>query len=363
MPVSSNTQMHIRAARDRVLVRTGGRLRPKAILSWSQALRCVLFHHVSDRPSPFTDGLGIRCTPRAFEKSIRFLARHYTPISLDALLSTPDWSELPPRSVLVTFDDAYASVAEVAAEICATYKVPAAFFVNAAFVDSRDLALDNLVCYVTNRAGFNEVRRAVSDITRAAPSVTSASRISREVLPVLGLEQRRRLRKRLAVTAGIDPVQLAGEARLYVSAAQLSAIQAMGFEIGNHTWSHVYCRHLTGGDLETEIAGNQRALESIVGRSVRGFSLPYGSSRDLTPAVIQELDRTGHRAAFLSESLPNTAGADRFRVSRTSLHRCSSAGLFSEIEVLPHLRQARDYLTGASSSGVRSGPRQQQRQS
>src|SRR5580700_28457 len=114
------------------------------------SLRCVLFHDISSRLSPFTKGLGVTMSPDHFEARIRFLAQHYTPINLGTFLAGAQGGKLPGRPVLVTFDDAYASVAEVAAPICHKYNVPALFFVSGSLIGNRDLAMDNFLCYVAN---------------------------------------------------------------------------------------------------------------------------------------------------------------------------------------------------------------------
>ena len=104
------------------------------------SLRCVLFHDVSDTESSFTKGLGGTITRKNFEAALRFITRHYTPVSLQDVIADSDGRALPPRPVLVTFDDAYASVSEFAAPLCAKFGVPAVFFVNAECLDNRQLS-------------------------------------------------------------------------------------------------------------------------------------------------------------------------------------------------------------------------------
>src|ERR1039457_2365482 len=124
------------------------------------SLRCVLFHDVSDTESSFTRGLGGTITRKNFEAALQFLVRHYTPVSLQEVLEDSEGRRLPPRPVLVTFDDAYASVSEFAAPLCSKYKVPAVFFVNGVCLDNQQLALDNLVCYVANVCGLGTINAA-----------------------------------------------------------------------------------------------------------------------------------------------------------------------------------------------------------
>jgi len=124
-------------------------------------LRCVLFHDISDTESSFTKGLGVTVTRKDFEAALTFITKHYTPVSLQDIIADSDGRKLPPRPVLVTFDDAYLSVREFAAPLCLKFGVPALFFVNGACLDNRRLALENLICYVANRFGLTTINAAI----------------------------------------------------------------------------------------------------------------------------------------------------------------------------------------------------------
>src|SRR5262245_32605865 len=94
------------------------RFRIARILGPSYSLRCVLFHDVADEESHFTRGLGVTITAHAFENALRFLTKHYNPVRLQDVLESADSRSLPSRPLLVTFDDAYASVFQIAAPLC-----------------------------------------------------------------------------------------------------------------------------------------------------------------------------------------------------------------------------------------------------
>jgi peptidoglycan/xylan/chitin deacetylase (PgdA/CDA1 family) len=310
-------------------------------------LRCVLFHDISNQASPFTDGLEVTLRPQDFEARIRFLAEHYTPVGLDAVLSAD--AKLPPRPVLLTFDDAYASVAHIAAPICRKYGIPAVFFVNASLVGNQDLALDNLVCYAANVHGMEPINLAAR---KAAPGkaweLASMGEVFSELLPLLALSARYEFREALAEACRINTAELARDARLYVTLDELRSLSASGFEIANHTYSHVHCRVLQGDDFRLEIEKNKQQLEDMLGRPVRAFSVPYGFSADLTPRLSAHLSKTGHEAVFLVESRANTSRTALHRLNRVSVRTSSDADFFGELEVLPRIRSIKDRLTGAA---------------
>ncbi len=314
------------------------------------SLRCVLFHDVSDTESSFTKGLGGTITRKNFEAALRFITRHYTPVSLQDVIADSDGRALPPRPVLVTFDDAYASVSEFAAPLCSKFGVPAVFFVNGECLDNRQLALDNLVCYVANVCGLGTINAAahVASGTKDI-ELRSLTEVFARFLPAISLSAREVFRDALLQLARINEGDLAEQAGLYLSSRQLRDLATFNFEIGNHTYSHANCRSLSAEEFAGEIDRNKAVLEAASGRKVRSFSVPYGSSADLTSELVAHLHRSGYEAVFLAESRANSPCPDRLRLDRVSIRTGDDGALFSEIEILPRLRTIRNSLFGAAN--------------
>jgi peptidoglycan/xylan/chitin deacetylase (PgdA/CDA1 family) len=316
------------------------------------SLRSVLFHDVSDTESSFTKGLGGTITRKSFEAALKFLTKHYSPVSLEAVLASFNGKPLPLRPVLVTFDDAYASVSEFAAPLCAKFGVPALFFVNASCLDNRQLALDNLVCYVANVFGMDRINAAIRSSNSSRDfEVRSLTQVFSHFLPRTFLSAREAFRHALVELTGISEPDLAAEAGLYLTSQQLRDLAKFNFELGNHTYTHPNCRTLSAAEFGGEIDRNKAVLEEISGTKVRSFSVPYGSSVDLTADLAQYLQRSGYHAAFLAEGRANSTGTAEFHLDRVSIKASGDAALFSEIEILPRLRRIRNRILATSNSG------------
>jgi peptidoglycan/xylan/chitin deacetylase (PgdA/CDA1 family) len=306
-------------------------------------LRCVVFHHISPTDSPFTSGINVTTTPGKFEAALAFLTRYYTPVSLEDVLTECEGRGLPSRAVLVTFDDAYASVVKVAAPLCQKYRVPAVFFVNAAFLDNQRLAPDNLVCYVANVHGMATINKAARTLQRQdIPQMLSVREVFGSFFPSITLVEREAFLEALTHLSGISERRLAEKSALYLSTKQLCTLGSYDFEIGNHTYTHVHCRSLLRQDFDKEIRRNKGELESISGTRVRSFSQPYGSSKDLTAELVGYLRGAGHEAVFLSESVANLRGADPWHLDRVNARADRDDTLFLDLEVLPRLRAVRN---------------------
>ena len=327
------------------LWRMPGRFGMVRILGPYYSLRCVVFHNISASESPFTKGMGVSITPRDFEAALTFLTRYYTPVRLQDVLTDCEGRGLPPRPILVTFDDGYASIMEWAAPLCARFGVPAVLFLNAAFLDNVGLAPDNLACYVANVLGMEAINAAVRAVKGDTPALKSLAEVFSCFFPSISLVDRRAFLDALACLAGLSERHLAAEAGLYLTRKEVCELAASGFEVGNHTYSHVRCRSLSPENIVEEIDRNKADLEQLSGKKVRSFSLPYGSSADLTSHLVKRLELSGHNAVFLSESVANRRGADQFHLDRIGTCANGDDGLFFEIEVLPRLRAIRNRLS------------------
>ena len=317
------------------------------------SLRCVLFHDVSDTESSFTRGLGGTITRKNFEAALKFITNHYTPVGLQDVIADSDGRALPPRPVLVTFDDAYASVSGFAAPLCSTLGVPAVFFVNGECLDNRRLALDNLVCYVANVCGMGTINAAAQAACGTHDiDLGSLAQVFSHFLPTISLHAREVFRSSLVELARISEGDLAAEAGLYLSSQQLRDLAAFNFEIGDHTYTHTSCRSLSVEEVADEIDRNKAMLEAVSGRKVRSFSVPYGSSADLTTNLVAHLHRSGYEAVFLAEGCANSLRAHRSRLDRVSIKASSDSALFSEIEVLPRLRTLRNWVLDSTNFGT-----------
>jgi len=314
------------------------------------SLRCVVFHNITKDSSPFTDGINVSITPQRFEAALRYLKEHYNPVHLEDVLTHGNGTGLPPRPLLITFDDAYASVVESAASLCLKYNVPAVFFINGAFIDNQQLSPDNLVCYIANVYGMNIINAAIHAISASdIAELRHVSDVFAYYLPNISLDTRKIFLDSLQTMSGINGNKIARKENLYLTRKQLRCMKNYGFEIGNHTYSHTYCRSYTMTQLVSEVDINKQKLEALSGTVVRSFSVPYGSARDLTIELKEHLISTGHHAIFLSESVANPYQLNHNHIDRVSMRAESDCILFMELEIYPRLRAIRNKCRSKSS--------------
>ncbi|WP_010530401.1 polysaccharide deacetylase family protein [Lentibacillus jeotgali] len=68
----------------------------------------------------------------------------------------------------------------------------------------------------------------------------------------------------------------------------LRQIHDMGFEIGNHTYNHVYLPDASTKEQEEEIVGLNDKIEDIIGKRPQFFRAPNGANTDFTKQLAKE---------------------------------------------------------------------------
>ena len=173
------------------------------------AVPILTYHSIDDSGSVISVG------PSAFRAHMQALRdRGFTGIALGRLLDA--WERgaaLPPRPVVLTFDDAFRNFAEAARPVLESCGFAATVFA------------------VAGRCG------GTNDWPGQLPSVPR--------LPLL-------------------------------SAAQLRELAAAGFEIGSHGLTHAALDGLAAAEADRELVESKRALEDAVGRAVDLLAYPYG---------------------------------------------------------------------------------------
>lgn len=319
-------------------------VRRALLRSRGYGLRVVLFHDIADTESTFTAGLNVTVSTQEFLSQIEFLARHYDIVSLATVLENDVVRKAGRPRLLLTFDDAYRSVAEVAAPKLRELGLPSVFFVNSQFVGNGTLALDNLLSHVINTVGLELVERA------AGRPLVNPRAIWDSFLPTITTVERARFKADVANAAGIDVRLLAAAEQLYLDEPMLAGLPGTGMAIGNHTMSHVHCRTLDEQSFQDEVADNLIELERMTSQPVTSFSYPYGHRSDATSFMRGRLQQAGTEAAFLVHALPNPPRIEPLAYHRVSLHAGDGLDTFSAVEVLPRLRAVRNRMRSGGAA-------------
>jgi peptidoglycan/xylan/chitin deacetylase (PgdA/CDA1 family) len=218
----------------------------------STRLSVLAYHAIDDLSGdPVLDKYSV--PPQRFAEQLDYLSeRGWTFVSLDQAMACFDGGpDLPPRAVLLTFDDAYVDLLDAAAPVLSERGIPAVAFA------------------VAGQVGGTNVWDSANGAT------------SLDLLDAEGLRK----------------------------------IAALGIEVGAHTVNHPLLTELPSDALQGEIAGAADLLEQAGLPRPRAFSYPYGKWDDGVAQAVREagyalaftVDRGTVQKGVDLHTLPRTA--------------------------------------------------------
>jgi len=347
----------------RVLSRIAGGLGAVAALRWLQRTRVpvLCYHSIVDEPlAPGFAGGGLHLPAATFRSQLRFLTARYrvVPLSRAVAALAGEATPLPPRSLVLTFDDGYANNARVAAPILREFGVRATCFLATAWIDRDEPYWWDEVAL----AGSGPGGTVGDDVWKALDLPHEPGRAAHTALEVLGAApgaERRRLLDRLWAALN-GPPEAHAELRERLRPARWSELRGAAdvFDFGGHSAEHRFLDSLPAAELADDLARCRRDLEEGVG--VGGplpFAYPAGR---FTPEVAAAVRKAGFAAAVDARPRPReerlaAPGVDRWAVPRVGVSSGMNLDTFAAALVgLPNLLAGR--LPGAGRRRAGSVP-------
>ena len=263
-----------------------------------------------------------------FDAQMRYLLRHYRPVTLSDLVGAYASGRTPPaRSFAVTFDDGFANNFSVAYPILRRHGIPFTVFVTTGLLDTPGAQLwTERVKRSIYRFPSTSVVLPVSGRTTefGLTSMKDRAASARTVLQVL---KRLPPAQRDAALASIEgacgrPPIASGERERYdfLTWNQVREMSSAGVEFGSHTVSHPILTTLDAPTLEMELVASKQRIESELRRPCVAFAYPNGSPADYGPREKDALRSAGYTCGFsLGGGLnrqPDLYQIDRINVGR-----------------------------------------------
>lgn len=232
-----------------------------------------------------------------FERLMRFVARSFRVLSLADAVAGLEQGTLPPRALVITFDDGYADNAQVALPILQRCGLVASFFVSSGFLDGGRMWNDSVI-EIVRACARSELDLAFLGQGRcslAGPQEkTGAILTLLSAIKYLTLGEREEAISRLLAASGVPA--LPGD--LMMRSEQVRELHRAGMEIGAHTVNHPILTTLTPAQAEGEISSGRNRLQEIIDAPVELFAYPNGKPmRDYDQSHVALLRRLGFRAA------------------------------------------------------------------
>lgn len=270
------------------------------------------YHRVPEQPDPMCPEL-LEC--RVFAMHMQALAEVFNVLPLSAGLAQLRDGTLPRRAVAITFDDGYADNYQVALPVLQHYRLPAAFFVAAGFLDGGCM-FNDLVIEACRVVPAGTWQTGVRDLGSCqVPEGPGRVQVANQLigrLKYLAPDERLEAARQLLRAAGIKPPE-----HLMMTSAEVRGLHRAGMEIGGHTLSHPILARLSSVEAEREINAGRGALESLLGARVALFAYPNGKpGADYLPRDVQLARAAGFDAALSTVWAAATSAVDSFQVPR-----------------------------------------------
>jgi len=248
-----------------------------------RSLRVLMYHKVNDlSANPLTMPVSV------FDEQMEQLQQlDYTVVDLQAVLDHyVEGKPLPPRAVLITFDDGYHDNLENAARVLRKYEYPAVLFVPIGYLDDR----------------------------HPLPH--------EEHLAAQGILNR---------TIDWD---------------ELVELERLAIRIESHGISHRPLADLEVDEAAREIALSKLRLEERLGRPVRAFSYVKGSEAHYKPVHLSLVRQAGYDVAFTAVSGANSPSTDPLQLRRYNIEPYSSRTFELVLAGACDLISIKDTVTG-----------------
>jgi peptidoglycan/xylan/chitin deacetylase (PgdA/CDA1 family) len=272
-------------------------------------LAVLTYHRVgTPEESPWLHPGLISATPENFAIQMEFLASHYRVVSLDEVLEARRGRRrLAPRSVLITFDDAYTDFAGHAWPVLQALSLPVTVFVPTAFPGDPDRRFwwDRL----HHAFATTERRTAMDTSSGPLPMATEPDRsrswaVLRQSLKTIPHERLEPEVERLE--ALLDPPPAPPGSVL--GWEQLKHLGAEGVTLGAHSRTHPLLDRLPRQCLAEEVVGSIHDLRRMTGRAPSAFAYPGGAFDDQVVAAVEE---SGLALAFTTARPPRQPASAR----------------------------------------------------
>lgn len=281
----------------------------------------ILMYHRIQHPRGslgLADSL-IDATPAIFEQHMELLARRYRVLPMaDLLAAKRRGQSIPPRSVLITFDDAYRDFVEYAWPVLRRLALPVTLFVPTGYPDRSDRSfwwdrLYTAIMSAPSRVGSTSMFGPLeledqSQRVRTHRRLTAAFKAMPHIEMVTACDQ-------LMDEIGAGPLQGSGDPVL--GWADLRMLERAGVSLAPHSRTHPRLDRLPEHMLSDEIAGSYRDLLDAGTSPLPILAYPDGG---YSPAVMRATIAAGMEMAVTTDRGGNHAGdTDWFALRRLGL--------------------------------------------
>jgi len=275
--------------------------------------RALLYHAVEEQTCSYTRGLGVNVSPQLFGIHLDYFQRYYNVVSMNDLLHGNKGS----CSLVITFDDGYASVEQNAVPQLEIRKLPATVYLIGRAVRGKMVWVNRL-----NQA-MNDFPTQASRVLATYPDLAHLdrsaiiNRIQTGYLPA-------QITSLIETLENAIPALREDSQKVFSNADDIMAMQQRGIAFGFHTNDHYNLRQCSEAVLERQL--DNSGMGSLINSNT--FAYPFGY---FSGTAIGSLTHQGYKRLM-------TVGNNNHRFSvlhldRSEVFETEHARIFAQLEI------------------------------
>ncbi len=302
----------------------------------NKKITIVMYHYVRDLKYsryPQIKGLDVRL----FEEQLQYIQKNFQPVTMEEVMAAyenGDFSELPERPLLLTFDDGYIDHYTVVYPLLKKYGIQGSFFPNAKAVKEHKLLDVNKIHHILATAPLDELVKACFDLMnryrKQGIEIPANEELYRElavpnrwdpgeVIFVKRLLQNRLsedLRGQMATELFERYVGMSEEVfarELYMNRDQIRCMKEGGMFFGLHGYDHYWLGKMPKEQMEQDIRKALDYFSDVVDSERWVMNYPYGNYNE---DVVRFVRANGCRLGLSVEADYADEASDRFALPR-----------------------------------------------
>jgi peptidoglycan/xylan/chitin deacetylase (PgdA/CDA1 family) len=268
----------------------------------------------------------VAVTVRQFREQLQVARRCFQPVSAEHVLRYVDGVDpLPPRPLLVTFDDGFRNNLTYAVPELERQGIPALFLVTTGYIGTNRLLWpyeveERVLQWTQPRLPMPGDRPSIPLPTAPVSRAAVAERI----------EQFCKMLQDDACQTYLDVLRAGGECQLnenlhelhdFLTWDEVRDLDRRGFAIGSHTDEHPILTRLPRERLQQELRDSKATIERQLGRACHSIAYPNGGSDDVSAEVFGAAAEAGFRFGFTLARGRNPAFVEPLAIDRICIVR------------------------------------------
>jgi len=311
-----------------------------------QDLTVLAYHRVyniSDEALFPYDPELVSASTASFAWQMEFVRRHFSPISFGDLLEALDSGlPLPPRSLIVSFDDGHLDNYTNAFPVLKSLGIPATIFLSTGYIGSSQTFWFDHLSALIYHAPEGEMYITGLSLKLTLGASTATRRSATEL--VLSRLKRQPNQKRLDILRELDNTLSRHMPTHNVDASsaltweQVREMSLAGIEFGSHAVTHPVLTMLNDTELHDELAESKHMIETMIGRPAPVLAYPVGGDYAFDRRIIASARTCGYQLGV--SYLPGVnqlSTLQPFSIKRLHVERYTDNSDYESMLALPRL--------------------------